>query len=125
MNDKRLNRIGHEMKRVLAKIISVDLKDPRISPMTSINDVKVTRDLSFVTFYITILGSEEEKTNTMDGLNNAKGFIKKKIGEEIDLRQMPDILFKPDETIANAMHIEEIIKKIKREQRDDHETDTP
>ncbi len=116
MNEKRAMRISQEMKRALSHIIHTEMKDPRLSEVTSVNGAKVTRDLSYATFYISILGDEHEKKATMDGLEAAKGFIRKKLSEELDLRQMPELIFKLDETIENAMHIEEILKKIRSEQ---------
>ena len=77
MNIKRVRRISSEIKKVISSSIINSLKDPRIDKLNvSVTDVKVTNDLSFATVYIAVIGDDEKKKQTLEGLNKAKGFLK-------------------------------------------------
>ena len=65
MKNKRINRISEEVRRVVSDLILNGLKDPRISKMASVTSVEVTRDLSFAHIYISVLGNDLEKENTI------------------------------------------------------------
>lgn len=114
MNDKRVQRINAQMMRVLSEIVS-DLKDPGVSSMTSISEVRVTRDLSRADIFISVLGSEAEKQKTLDGLNRAKGFIKKELGLRMELRLMPDLVFLQDNSIEHGVYMAQLIEQVKAE----------
>lgn len=115
MNEKRLGRINHEIRRVVSSMLSDGLKDPRIHPMTSITRVRVTNDLSFANIYVSVLGSEEEKQDTVDALNKAKGFIRRTISAEVDLRHTPEPVIKLDTTIEDADTLQNLIRKVRAE----------
>lgn len=115
MNDKRINRISEEVRRVVSDLLLSEIKDPRISGMPSVNRVNVTKDLKFAKIYISVLGNEEEKANTIKGLESAKGFIRKEIGKRIDLRHIPEPLFYLDETIEHAIHMSKLIDEVNKD----------
>lgn len=121
MNDKRINRISEEVRRVVSDLLLSEIKDPRISGMPSVNRVNVTKDLKFAKIYVSVLGNEEEKANTIKGLESAKGFIRKEIGRRIDLRHVPEPLFFLDETIEQAIHMSKLIDEVNK---DIHERET-
>lgn len=116
MNNKRINRISGEVKKALSEILYNGLKDPRVTNMTTITDVKVTKDLSYVNIYISVLGDTKEKEDSLKGLRNAKGFIRSEIARKVDLRHVPEPIFHLDETLEHATHITELINKVKREE---------
>ena len=70
-NSIKNTRINGEVQRELSRIISREIKDPRIAPMTSVVDAVVTSDLKQCKAYISVLGNNEEKEETMKGLNSA------------------------------------------------------
>ena len=112
MNNKRLNRISEEVKKVVSKLIYNGLKDPRINDMMTVTDVEVTRDLSFANIYISVLGDDKAKKDALEGLSSAKGFIRNEIGAEIDLRYVPEPIFHLDESIEKGMYITKLIKDV-------------
>ncbi len=115
MRPKRLNRISEEIKRVTAEIINYELKDPRINNMTSITRVDVTNDLSYANIYISVLGDDLEKEKTLEGLESAKGFIRREIGNRVDLRHLPEPVFHIDKSIEQGIYISKLIDKVKKE----------
>jgi ribosome-binding factor A len=107
----RANRIGEQMKKELSDIIGQKLKDPRIGFVT-VTDVQVTGDLQQAKVYITVLGDDEQKANTLNGLEKAKGFIRSEVGQRIRLRKTPELFFEFDESIDYGNRIETLLKSL-------------
>ena len=113
MGFDRIDRVSEEVKRELAGIIR-ELKDPRISEMTSIVTVKVTKDFKFAKVYISVLGKDEEKTATIKGLNSAAGFVRREIGKRVQLRYTPEFTFVLDDSIEYGAHISKVLSDINK-----------
>lgn len=113
----RANRVGEQMKKELGEIIGQKIKDPRVGFVT-VTDVQVTGDLQQATIYISVLGDEKEKEDTLIGLTKAKGFIRSEIGQRIRLRKTPEISFEYDESIDYGNRIETLLNKIKQEEEE-------
>lgn len=111
----RTSRVAEQMKKELGEIVNQKLKDPRIGFVT-ITDVSVTNDLQQATVYISVLGKEEEKNNTLKGLQKATGFIRSEIGKRIRLRKVPEITFTFDEAHEYGNRIDSILQKLKEEE---------
>lgn len=118
----RANRVGEQMKKELGDIISRKIKDPRIGFVT-ITDVEVTGDLQQAKVYISVLGGEAQRENTLKGLAKAKGFIRSEIGQRIRLRKTPEIIFEFDESVDYGNRIESLIHQIHEDDKtkDQHE----
>ncbi|HEY8361347.1 MAG TPA: 30S ribosome-binding factor RbfA [Tissierellaceae bacterium] len=114
MNTKRLNRISEEVKKVISELLFNGLKDPRVHPMTSVTEVEVTKDLRYAKIYISVLGNDEDKKNTMEGLESAKGYIRNEIGRKIDLRYVPEPIFYLDESIEHGIYISKLIEDVNK-----------
>ena len=114
MANYRGGRINEEVKREVSNIIQNEIKDPRLTAMVSVTDVKVTRDLRYAKVFVSKFGkNDEEKNNTFVALKNASGYIRKEIGQRINLRYNPQIIFELDDSINYGMHIEELIQRVK------------
>ena len=114
MANYRGGRINEEVKREVSNIIQNEIKDPSLTAMVTVTDVKVTRDLRYAKVFVSIFGkNDEEKNNTFVALKNASGYIRKEIGQRINLRYNPQIIFELDDSINYGMHIEELIQRVK------------
>ncbi|KGX88593.1 MULTISPECIES: 30S ribosome-binding factor RbfA [Pontibacillus] len=111
MSDLRANRVGEQMKKELGDIIGKKIKDPRIGFVT-VTEVKVTGDLQQAKVYISVLGNDKQKQDTLVGLAKAKGFIRSEIGKRIRLRKTPEITFEFDEAIEYGNRIESILQDL-------------
>jgi ribosome-binding factor A len=120
MSNLRATRVGEQMKKELSDIIGRKIKDPRIGFVT-VTDVRVTGDLQQAKVYISVLGDEEQKKNTLKGLAKATGFIRSEIGQRIRLRKTPEIYFEIDESIDYGQRIESLIKQISQEKENNEE----
>lgn len=114
-NSVKNTRINGEVQRVLAEIIRGEIKDPRISPWTSVVSVEVAPDLKSCKAWISVLGGEEVREATLQGLKSAEGFIKRQLAKTINLRNTPEITFVMDQSIeygVNMSHkIDEVIAR--------------
>ncbi|WP_139904567.1 30S ribosome-binding factor RbfA [Clostridium thermarum] len=115
MASYRNDRINEEIRKELSDIIRNDLKDPRVNAMVSIINVNVTKDLRYAKVYVSIFGKDEEKESTLTALKNSSGFLRRELGNRINLRYTPQILIELDESIEHGMHIEQLLHKIKGE----------
>jgi len=121
-NSIKNTRVNGEVQRVLAEIIRGEIKDPRISPWTSVVAVEVAPDLKSCKAWISVLGDEEVRKSTLQGLRSAEGFIKRQLAKTINLRNTPEITFVMDQSIeygVNMSHkIDEVISKDEENMKD-------
>ncbi len=114
----RANRVGEQMKKELGDIIGRKIKDPRIGFVT-VTDVSVSGDLQIAKVFISVLGDEEQRQNTLKGLAKAKGFIRSEIGQRIRLRKTPEIQFEFDESIDYGNRIETLLHELNVENKEE------
>lgn len=107
----RTDRISEEVRRELSAVIR-ELKDPRIPMMTTVVQVRVTKDLKFAKAYISVLGDEKAHKDAMAALRSASGFIRREISSRLNLRNTPEFTFVEDDSIEYGAHINEILKKL-------------
>lgn len=118
----RYDRINEEIKKALSEIVR-DMKDPRISPMTTIVLAEATNDLKLCKVKVSVYDKDDEvRRDTVAQLNRAEGFIARQLGQKIDIRRIPTLKFTLDDSIEYAVHIAEIIDKLQQE-RAQHEND--
>ena len=114
-NSVKNTRVNGEVQRVLAEIIRGGLKDPRISPWTSVVAVEVAPDLKSCKAWISVLGDEEVRKSTLQGLKSAEGFIRRELARTINLRNTPDITFVMDQSIEYGVHMTGLIDAVANE----------
>ncbi|NLM18939.1 MAG: 30S ribosome-binding factor RbfA [Clostridiaceae bacterium] len=108
----RSDRVGEEIKKVVAELIQNEIEDPRLPNFTTVTAVEVTRDLSYATIFVSALGDGEQIATTLNVMESAKKFIRYRIGQEIRLRNVPEIRFKYDNSIAEGNRISKIIDEV-------------
>lgn len=111
-NSIKNTRINGEVQRVLAEIIRGEIKDPRISPWTSVVAVEVAPDLKSCKAWISVLGDEEARTGTLQGLKSAEGFIKRQLAKIVNLRNTPEITFVMDQSIEYGVNMSRRIDEV-------------
>ncbi len=112
MSVQRTKRISEEIKKIVSHQIMFNMKDPRVSKLTSVVHVDTTNDLSYTNIYISVYDPKADPKKTIEGLNSAKGFIRKEIGKELKLRITPEPIFILDTSIQNGMHINQLLRDV-------------
>ena len=105
-------RINSEVLKELSQIIAYEVKDPRINPFTSVMDVYVAPDLKTCKVYESVMGSDEDKENTMTGLNSAKGMIRSLLAKRMNMRNTPELTFILDESIEKGIEMMKFIDEV-------------
>jgi len=116
-------RINTEVMHELSNIIRSEIKDPRVSILTSVTAAEVTPDLKFCKAYISVLGTDEEKKNTIKGLMSAEGYIRRALASGINLRNTPEITFILDDSIEYGVNMSKLINEINAKSSDDSSED--
>ena len=111
-NSVKNTRINGEVQRVLAETIRGEIKDPRISPWTSVVAVEVAPDLKSCKAWISVLGNEEARKETLEGLRSAVGFMRNRLAREINLRNTPEITFIMDQSIEYGVNMSRRIDEV-------------
>ena len=115
MGEHRAERLRELIKSEFGQILQRDLKDPRIG-FVSVTDVEVSNDYSHVKIFVSIMGNEEAKQQTMEGLESAKGFIRTELGKRIRLRHTPEVHLIADNSIERGSRIFELLEEVKKQQ---------
>ncbi len=117
MSRNRKRRLSELLKEEISDIILKEVKDPRIG-FVSVNDVELTGDLRHAKVFVSVIGDQTERDDTMDGLKKATGFIRKLVGERITVYHTPEIVFKYDDSIEHGIHISNLIKEVRKEEKE-------
>ena len=114
-NSIKNTRINMEVQKELSQIIRLEIKDPRIHPMTTVVSVEVTPDLKFCKAYISILGNEEAGKATIEGLKSAEGYIRRELAQRVNLRNTPQIKFILDQSIEYGVNMARLIDEVTKD----------
>lgn len=114
MQPKRSFRVGDQIKREISEIVLLILKEPKLGFIT-ITDVELTDDLRYAKVFYSVLGDENERSESQKGLERAKGFIQREIGKRMRLKHIPQIVFRFDPTTERAARIEQLLKQVHTE----------
>lgn len=114
---KRIDRVSDELKKVVGELIEREVNDPRVGFVT-VTGVKVARDFAVAKIYVTV-GENDDVEETMAGLKNAAGFLRKRVGERIKLRVTPVIQFSYDKSVDRGFRMDALLKRISEERYED------
>jgi ribosome-binding factor A len=108
MGDGRMRRVDEAVREVLSDAIAKDLQDPRVGFVT-VTSVKTSPDLRHARVYVSVLGDEQVRSQTLEGLRSAHGFLQGRVAAELSLKHTPTLTFEYDESIDRGMRITRLI----------------
>jgi ribosome-binding factor A len=111
----RASRVSDLVKREVADLLMRRVKDPRVKAIT-VTGVDVSKDLRYAKVYFSLIGDEKDIRLAQAGLDSAKGFIKREIGLRLELKHVPDIVFKHDPSLEEGSRMEKLLQKIKEDE---------
>ncbi|MBP6775504.1 MAG: 30S ribosome-binding factor RbfA [Gemmatimonadaceae bacterium] len=112
---RRPDRVAEAIREGVASFLSDGAKDPRIRGFVTVTAVDVTRDLRHATVFVSVMGDDEAKKATFEGLASVAHHLRSLLGKSLRLRNAPEIHFKLDESIARASRIEELLAQVRNE----------
>ncbi|MGI8423346.1 MAG: 30S ribosome-binding factor RbfA [Chloroflexota bacterium] len=110
-NPRRRERLGALIEEILSDLIR-QMKDPRVGGMVSVTRVQVTQDASLARVHVSVMGSEEERKDTLRALGHAHGFLRSKLGAELSIRHVPELQFTLDRSIEEGDRVLELINTL-------------
>ncbi len=119
-NSIKNTRVNNEVKKELSILINREIKDPRINPMTSVVDVEVAPDLKTAKVYISVLGDDESRIETQEGLKSAASFIRSQLAKSLNLRNTPELTFILDNSIEYGVNMSKKINEINAQSNDNN-----
>ena len=115
MRQNRAARVGDEIQKVISQLLLTEVKDPRIPVMTSVLEVRMSSDLTHANVFLSVYGSQKEKTECMAAMERASGFIRSQVAKRVKLRVAPELHFKLDESIEKSMDLMNLIDRTIKE----------
>lgn len=113
---QRAQRVAEVIKQEISQLLLRGIKDPRIGFVT-VTDVEVTGDLRSAKVFVSVFGSEQQKHDSMEGLQAATGFIRREVGKYLKLRHTPELAFKFDESVTYGAHINKVLHELNQDER--------
>ncbi len=122
MEGKRSEKVADLIRREVSEMFVKSVKDPRIGLIT-ITRVRLTEDCRLARIYFSVPGPAAEREKSIEGLESAKGFIRRELARRINLRYTPEIIFTFDPSIEYAIHIGKVLQSLQKEREEDSNED--
>ncbi len=110
---RRPDRVAEQIREEVATFLAEGVKDPRIIGLVTVTGVEITRDLRHAKVFVSVMGSDSERAATFDGLGSLAPHLRSRLARSLRLRVAPDIVFKPDDSIARAARIETLLNQVR------------
>ena len=121
---KRTNRLNSLLREVISEAIKKEVRNPRVTELITVTRVDISNDLRHAKVFISVIGTEQEKAETLAALNSAAGFIAVQSSRRVVMRYFPELLFRLDDGVNKQMHIDSLLNKITEERESRSSQDT-
>jgi len=111
-------RVSDEILRRLTELMQTELKDPRVSFMSSITRVQMSPDLRYAKVYVSVMGAPEEQTASIAALRHASGYLRRELGADLRLRHTPELQFVLDHSIEEGDRVLRVIREVEERERE-------
>ncbi|MFC2040368.1 30S ribosome-binding factor RbfA [Chloroflexota bacterium] len=111
----RIEKVNQLIRNEISELIRLHVKDPRLSNFVSINKVETAADFTTAKIFVSCINGSDDKVETITALEKAKGYFRRELANNLDLRHTPDLIFKWDDSIEQGAHIIDIIDRIHAE----------
>jgi ribosome-binding factor A len=105
---KRSERVAGTLRRELARLIQLEVKDPAVG-FVGLSDVEVTRDLAHARVFVTVF-EPEKAVDSIKALNKAAGYLRRRLGQEMRIRAVPELHFEHDASVETGQHMDDLIE---------------
>lgn len=114
---QRTDRLNSLLKEVISEVVQQDVRNPHVNHLLSITRVDITKDLHHAKVYISVIGTQEEKEETVKALQSAAGFIAVNSSKKVTMRYFPELTFKLDDSVDKHMRIDSLLNEISEERK--------
>lgn len=117
MTAQRVDRLNSLLKEVISEVIRRDVRNPHVNELVTVTRVEITKDLHYAKVYVSVIGNEEVKKETLNALQSAAGFIAVNSSKKVVMRYFPELTFRIDNGVEKHMRIEEILSELNKEKK--------
>jgi ribosome-binding factor A len=103
------------LKEVISEVIKRDVRNPHVTDLLTVTRVQITPDLHYAKVYVSVIGNEQQKAETLEALQSASGFIAVNASQKVVMRYFPELTFKLDDSVERHMRLEKLITEIQKE----------
>jgi ribosome-binding factor A len=114
--NRRIDRVNELLRSEIAELISREIKDPRLAGMISVTEVETTTDLRHAKVFVSVFGTEEERSSSLAALRSATGFVRREVAQRVTFRHMPELEFHLDSSIEQGDKIMRLLRQVADEQ---------
>jgi len=115
---RRSVRVGDQILKEMALLLIHRVMDPRVQGVT-LTGIRLSRDLKTARVFFSVMGEQDRVEGAKNGLEHAKGFIKREIGHRLPLKYVPDLVFVHDPSLERGNHMDRILKEIRDRETED------
>jgi len=108
----RIERVNNLIRQEISQLLQRQVKDPRLGSFIAVTEVSTSPDLRYAKVFVSRMGSEEEKRETLSGLVAAAGFFRNKLARRLRLRRVPELSFHWDDSIERGTHLLQLIDEV-------------
>jgi ribosome-binding factor A len=112
---ERTDRLNSLLKEVISEVIRRDVRNPHVAELITVTRVQISKDLHYAKVFISVIGDDQQKEETLQALRSAAGFIAVNSSQKVTMRYFPELNFKLDDSVDKHMRIEELLGKITKE----------
>ena len=108
----RIERVNHLIRQEISQLLQRQVKDPRLGSFVTVTEVSTSPDLKYARIFVSRIGDEDEKQETLNGLAAASGFLRNELAKRLELRRVPELRFQWDNSIERGAHLLTLIDKV-------------
>jgi len=113
---KRTDRLNSLLREVIAEVIMREVSNPKVNTLITVKKVDISKDLHNAKVYISLIGSDSEKQQTLKAIRSAAGFISMHASKKVVMRYFPKLTFHLDDTLEDELRIHNLLEKIHDEE---------
>ena len=110
--NRRIERVNAVLRQEIGRILAEELRDPRLASMVSVTRVSTSPDLGKARVFVSVLGDEDDKINTLKAVRSASGYVRRNIRNRLSIRQVPSIEFHIDESIEQGAEMLKLFEEV-------------
>lgn len=108
----RIQRLNSLLRHEISELLQRQVKDPRLGSFVAVTEVSISPDLRHARIFVSHIGSEEEKQETLSALASASSFFRRELTKRLRLRRIPELSFQWDDSIERGVHLLKLIDQI-------------
>ena len=108
----RIERVNNLIRQEVSELLQRQVKDPRLGSFVTVTEVSTSPDLKYARIFVSRIGDEGEKQETLNGLAAASGFLRSELAKRLELRRVPELRFQWDNSIERGAHLLTLIDKV-------------